>query len=512
MQVNENEFFRQATLRLCSSLEIEKALWSCFIYIRQFIPVDLDQATLNIYDVEAGVIEIVASANINGGETMKLLIPLPVEARLMANIDPLPELLLVNRLEEHPIFRHLLNLLDGQEYSLLVARLIVEGHRLGGFAILSQGHDSFDEEHMHLFSLLRHPAAIALSNYLSYRELMELKDLLADDNRYLLKELSQSVDEEAVGADFGLKWVFRMVRQVAPLTSPVLLMGETGTGKEVIAGAIHNLSPQKDGPFIKVNCGAIPNSLLDSELFGHEKGAFTGAVSQRRGKFERANGGTIFLDEIGELTPDAQVRLLRVLQEREIERVGGTQTIKVDIRVIAATHQDIEDMVLNGRFRKDLMFRMNVFPIKVPPLRERREDIPALVHHFIEKKAKELKVSTMPKLASSAIDQLMLYHWPGNVRELENVIERALILSQGRPLSFTGLVEGEVIEKPTGLVLNREEPITLDEVNAQHIRKILTITGGKIHGPDGAAKLLGINPSTLRARMSKLDIPYGRLK
>ena len=510
MQVNEDEFFRQATLRLCGSLEIEKALWSCFIYIKQFIPVD--QATLNIYDVEAGVIELVASANINGGETMKSLIPLPEEARLMANTDPLPELILVNRLEEHPIFRHVLNLLDGQEYSLLLARLIVEGHRLGGLTILSQGHDRFDKKHMHLLSLLRHPAAIALSNYLSYRELMELKDLLADDNRYLLKELSRATDKEIVGADFGLKWVFQMVRQVAPLTSPVLLMGETGTGKEVIASAIHNLSPRKDGPFIKVNCGAIPNTLLDSELFGHEKGAFTGAVSQRRGRFERASGGTIFLDEIGELPPEAQVRLLRVLQEREIERVGGTQTIKVDIRVIVATHQDIEEMVINGRFRKDLLFRMNVFPIKVPPLRERREDIPALVHHFMEKKARELKVSTIPKLASGAINRLSSYHWPGNVRELENVIERALILSQGQPITFTGLVDSGADEGSTDPVQFKGEPITLDEVNTHHIKRVLSITGGRIHGPDGAARLLGVHPSTLRARMKKLDIPYGRLK
>jgi transcriptional regulator with GAF, ATPase, and Fis domain len=510
LDVNEDEFFRQATLRLCGSLQVEKALYSCLTYIREFMPVD--QAALNIYDQEAGVIEVVARATVDGGKTTKLLVSLPEEARRMSNVNPLPELFRVNRLEEHPIFRHVRNLLDSPDYSMLVVRLIVEGRRLGAFTLLARGHDRFDEHHLDLLSLLRRPAAIALSNYLSYRELKELKDLLSDDNRYLRQELNRAATGEVVGADFGLKWVFHMVRQVAPLTSPVLLMGETGTGKEVIAGAIHNISPRRDGPFVAVNCGAIPSTLIDSELFGHEKGAFTGASSQRRGRFERANGGTIFLDEIGELPPDAQVRLLRVLQGKEIERVGGTQTIRVDIRVIAATHQDIEDMVLKGRFRKDLLFRMNVFPIKVPPLRERRDDIPALVHHFMEKKARELRISAMPRLASGAMSRLLSYYWPGNVRELENVIERALILSQGQPLSFAGLVDNKAFEVPSHPLPLDSEPMTLDEVNASHIRNVLSMTDGKIHGRDGAAGLLGVNPSTLRARMDKLGIRYGKRK
>ena len=508
MREDKDDFFRQTTIRLCGSLEIERALWSFFLYIKQFIPAD--QVTLNVYNAEAGVIEVVASASANGGETMKSLIPLTEEARSMANVKPLPELLLVNRLENHPIFRHVLNLLDGPEYSLLLVRLIMEGHRLGGLTLLAKGHDRFTEEHLNMLSVVRHPAAIALSNYIRYRELRELKDLLSDDNRYLLQELRQSADMEIVGSEFGLKSVFQMVRQVAPLMSPVLLIGETGTGKEVIANAIHNLSQRNNGPFIKVNCGAIPNTLLDSELFGYERGAFTGAVTQRRGRFERANRGTIFLDEIGELTPDAQVRLLRVLQEKEIERVGGTQTINVDIRVIAATHQDIEDMVKNGIFRKDLFFRLNVFPIIVPPLRERCEDIPALVHYFFKKKARELNLITIPRLSSTAIDRLLNYHWPGNVRELENVIERALIMSEGRSIDFTDLVKSKAVDNSTQLILNQKEPATLDEINAHYIRKILAVTKGKIHGPNGAARLLGIHPSTLRARMEKLNISYGR--
>ena len=214
--------------------------------------------------------------------------------------------------------------------------------------------------------------------------------MLADDNRYLYDELRSVSGDEIIGSDFGLKTVMEMVRQVAPLDSPVLLLGETGTGKEVIANAIHYSSPRKDGPFIKVNCGAIPETLLDSELFGHEKGAFTGAISQKRGRFERADKGTIFLDEIGELPLQAQVRLLSVLQTREIERVGGTSPIPVDIRIISATHRDLEEMIASRRFREDLWFRLNVFPITIPPLRQRREDIPALLHHLMERKSREL--------------------------------------------------------------------------------------------------------------------------
>ena len=216
-------------------------------------------------------------------------------------------------------------------------------------------------------------------------------------------------------------------------------MGETGVGKEVIANAIHNLSLRSNGPFIRVNCGAIPPTLMDSELFGHEKGAFTGALFQKRGRFERADGGTIFLDEIGELPLEAQVRLLRVLQEKEIERVGGTETIQVDIRVIAATHRNLDQMLAEGRFREDIYFRLRVFPIAIPPLRLRPEDIPVLVQHFIQKKCREMKTVKIPSLAPGALDRLMLYNWPGNVRELENAVERELIVNKGSLLSFDDL-------------------------------------------------------------------------
>lgn len=339
-----------------------------------------------------------------------------------------------------------------------------------------------------------------------------------EDNRFLRGELRQVTGEEIIGADFGLRGVMEMVRQVAPLPSPVLLLGETGTGKEIIASAIHNLSLRKDGPFIKVNCGAIPETLLDSELFGHEKGAFTGALTQKRGRFERSNGGTIFLDEVGELHSEAQIRLLRVLQEKEIERVGGTEMIKVDIRVIAATNRNFETMIKEGKLREDLYFRLKVFPVVIPPLRHRKGDIPSLAQHFIQKKSREMRLKSISTLAPGALERLMAYDWPGNVRELENAVERALILSKGEPLSFNAFevpIKSELRSKSRAIPepypdFQIEESLGLDEILSHHIRRVLKMTGGRVGGKKGAADLLQINPYTLRKKMKKLGIPFGR--
>jgi len=301
---------------------------------------------------------------------------------------------------------------------------------------------------------------------------------------------------------------------VAPLNNSVLLSGETGTGKEVIANAIHAGSPRRDKPFIKVNCGAIPESLIDSELFGHEKGAFTGAVTEKRGRFERADGGTIFLDEIGELPLSAQVRLLRVLQEREIERVGGSRPIPLDIRVIAATHRNLQSMVDDNLFREDLWYRLNVFPIMIPPLRQRREDIPALTRHFVARKSSNMGVHEPPAIAPGALQRLVAYDWPGNVRELENLVERELILHRREQLLFNSVLPAEqkVIAADAAAVTMADSLLRLDEVAALHIGRVLKMTQGKINGPGGAAELLGLEPNTLRARMDKLGITYRRTK
>jgi transcriptional regulator with GAF, ATPase, and Fis domain len=507
MPIDEKEFFREATLRICGSLEIEKALGGAFMYLRDYIPTD--GLVLGYHDPEMGSNNVVAFANSEGGLRRNIRIPMSPEQRSFVGSPQFPEVMIVNRPDDFPPVRHMIQYFDRLDSSVMLMRLRVEGNLIGALVFLVKGHGRYSEEHVRLILLLREPFAIALSNSLRYEEVLRLKNLLAEDNVFLRDELRQNSGEEIIGADFGLRGVMEMVYQVAPLGSPVLLLGETGTGKEVMATAVHNLSPRKEGPFIKVNCGAIPESLVDSELFGHEKGAFTGALALKRGRFERADGGSIFLDEIGELPPEAQVRLLRVLQEKEVERVGGTEPIKVDIRVIAATNQDLERMVQRGQFRQDLFFRLQVFPILIPPLRKRIQDLPTLIHHFIQKKSREMGRKSIPEMAPGAIDLLMGYSWPGNVRELENAVERALILSKGGTLTFDTLLTSWGLDfLPPEAAW--QESIKLDSVLSLHIRRILERTEGKVHGEDGAAALLGMNPSTLRSRMRKLGIPFGR--
>jgi transcriptional regulator with GAF, ATPase, and Fis domain len=507
MSVDENDFFRRATIQICSSLDIEIAMWRCIQFLKEFMPAD--EMYLHLYESGLGAFRTIAGATAKEGRKMDRITPLPKDVRLGLGKD-LRSMYIINQPELEPGLQFMLQYYGRPDTSALIRLLEVEGKKLGALVLLAEGRDRFSEEHGRLFSLLNEPFSIAVSNTLKHQEILRLKDLLADDNRYLHRELLHLSGDEIVGAEFGLKGVMAMVREVASLGSPVLLLGETGVGKDVVANAIHYSSPRKDGPFVKVNCGAIPETLLDSELFGHEKGAFTGAISQRRGRFERANQGTIFLDEIAELPTQAQVRMLRVLQYKEIERVGGTNPISVDIRLIAATNRDLEEMVKTKQFREDLWFRLNVFPIRVPPLRERKEDIPALVHHFIKRKSQELRLPAPPPLAHGVIDRLMAYRWPGNVRELENVIERALILSKGQPLTFDDLAVGKPKDGLQTYVEAQEALLKLDEITSQHIRRVLEMTKGKVHGKGGAAEALGINPSTLRNRMNQLGIPYGR--
>ena len=512
MQSNENEFFREATLRICGSFDVKTFLYDSFIYIREYLPVD--RMVLTHYFAEEDQHAALAMASSQGCTLLNLTIPIPPDIRAYIQ-RPDKETLVVDRAETHPTARPWISkgLLE-KDAALIVLRLVKETEVVGSVTFISGRAGSFTREHADLVSQIREPFAIALSNSVRYQELLELKELLAKDNRFLHNELRQMAGEEIIGADFGLRGVMEMVRQVAPLSSPVLLSGETGTGKEVIAAAIHKLSARKDGPFIKVNCGAIPENLVDSELFGHEKGAFTGAIATKRGRFERASGGTIFLDEVAELQSEAQVRFLRVLQEKEIERVGGTNPIKIDIRVIAATHRDLEGMIKEGNFRDDLYFRLNVFPIKVPALRDRKGDIPSLVHYFIQKKSREIGIREIPSLSQGALEKLIAYSWPGNVRELENTVERALILSRGEPITFAVLqtpLSGRAPVGPVGTTYwDKADLLALDEVVSSHIRQVLEMTGGRVGGEKGAAKILEINPSTLRKKMRKLGIPFGR--
>ncbi len=343
-------------------------------------------------------------------------------------------------------------------------------------------------------------------------ELAELKDQLQAENAYLQDEIQTTGGfGEIVSQSPAFAGVLRKVEQVAPTPTTVLLMGESGTGKELLARAIHQRSQRKNKPLIKVNCAALPPNLFESELFGHEKGSFTGASAQKIGRFELADGGTIFLDEIGEMPLDLQVKLLRVLQEGEFERVGGTKTLKVHVRVIAATNRDLETEVQAGRFRADLYYRLNVFPIKSLPLRDRKDDIPLLVRHFCDKHGPTMnrRIETIP---TSVINTLMAYNWPGNVRELENIVERALISSTGRQLQLgdsPGNTGHEWLDR-TGALARSVTPRTLEECEREHILSVLELTHWKVSGENGAARILDVISTTLESRMKKLGItrPY----
>jgi formate hydrogenlyase transcriptional activator len=328
-------------------------------------------------------------------------------------------------------------------------------------------------------------------------EVQRLRDQLQRENVYLQQEVKLLHGHtRIVGQSQALKCVLSQVEQVAPTGSTVLLLGETGTGKELIATAIHELSPRRSHAMVRVNCAAIPTSLVESELFGREKGAYTGALSQQIGRFELANGSTLFLDEIGDLPSDVQVKLLRVLEEKQIERLGSPRSVPVDVRIIAATNRDLDEAVRDGRFRQDLYYRLNVFPITVPPLRERREDIPALVSALVGEFGAALG-KKIESVARESMDTLQRYHWPGNVRELRNVIERAMIVARGPKLW---------IEPPGKAAATLTPPLTMEEVEREHIKRVLETTGWRIRGRNGAAETLGIKPTTLESRMAKLGI------
>jgi transcriptional regulator with GAF, ATPase, and Fis domain len=339
--------------------------------------------------------------------------------------------------------------------------------------------------------------AVELQTALS--EIKTMKDQLETENIYFRHENKMKHRfEHIIGQSDGLKYVLYRAEQVAPSNTTILILGETGTGKELIAAAIHNMSPRSERPLITVNCAALPGNLIESELFGREKGAFTGADTRRVGRFEVADGSTLCLDEIGELPLELQAKLLRVIQHNEFERLGSSHTIKVDVRIVATTNRDLEEEVRKGRFRQDLYYRLNVFPITVPPLRQRKDDIPLMVQSFIERYSRKLgkQITTIQKETMKALQD---YPWPGNVRELESIIERAVILCPGPVLQLADKLE---ILSPTILSAVR----TLEETERNQILKILSETRWRIEGKGGAAMILGIHPSTLRARMHKLGM------
>ena len=384
--------------------------------------------------------------------------------------------------------------------SCMLCPLMVRGTPYGFLAIGNRRRNAFSERDLAFAEQIGFHLAHAITNITAYEEIRSLKEQLELENVYLRDEMTASVDfNQLVGESPALQKTLKAIEQVAPTDSTGLITGETGTGKELVAQAIHRLSPRKDKPLITVNCAALPPTLIESELFGHEKGAFTNAAARKIGRFELANGGTIFLDEIGELPIDLQAKFLRVLESQELERVGGTHSIKLNVRVLAATNVNIEQAAKQGLFRSDLFYRLNVFPIRIPPLRDRRDDIPMLARHFV-KKFSERHRKGVKRIGSNTLKSLVAYEWPGNVRELEHMIERAVIVSQGPVLVI------DELDPPSKSADGNESPRTLAEAERTHIIQTLGLTNWVLAGKQGAAARLGMKRSTLQHRMKKLGI------
>lgn len=517
MPIDKNEFFKEVAVRITSTLNIKSAVKQVFKYMQEHLP--LNQLYLGTYTQSTRTVRFVATAT-DGSKPLSEFIVFPTDVfgqmgreaeRFYKPNIPTPNIVTI--FSPVPHLETIAPYIKLRGKTDMVMVLNIEDNRTGFMFLRANTENAFIPEHAQLVNGLANLFTITLSNFLVNEILIKKQEKLIDDNRFLIKEIRTQTGEEVIGGNFGLRTVMEMVHQVAPQRTSVLIIGETGTGKELIANAIHLASPRMNGPFIKLNCGAISENLIDDELFGHEKGAFTGALAVKRGRFERASGGTLFLDEIGELPLQSQVRLLRVLQSRMINRVGGEKPIPVDVRIIAATHRDLNQMVSVGQFREDLWFRLNVFPIVVPPLRQRKTDIPSLIRHFVTMKSRELGVDNCPDIAPDALERITNYGWPGNVRELENLVERELIRYRGGLLRFECVIENsESNETLPAQERIEENPVNLDQLISMHINKVLKQTNGKINGSGGAAELLGVIPSTLRGKMRKLGIVYRKAK
>jgi len=488
-------------------LEINNAIISnlnlndLFLAIAKIIKEKLtfDFSAITLYKPDKDVLELYAF-----GDTMALPpgVELPREGSHIGWVLDNKKSLIARDLSKEQRFFTDKILFEEGIISYVVTPLMSREKVIGTFNLGGKTPNKFQNVDLDFLSLVAKQIALAVDNARSHEEIEKLKDQLEMENISLQEEIKTEHNfEEIIGESRVLKKVLRQVEMVAKTDSTVLIRGDTGTGKERIARAIHNLSTRKQRPLIKVNCPAIPAGLIESELFGHEKGAFTGAISRKTGKFELAHGGTIFLDEQGDLPLDAQAKLLRVLQEKEFERVGGNETYKVDVRVIAATNRDLEASVKEGRFRADLFYRLNVFPITLPNLIERKEDIPLLTRYFTQKYTNKLG-KEIKSISEGTIETLKNYSWPGNIRELENIVERAVILSTGETLHINKNLFGSLSETPS----KEDKLLKLEENEREHIIKVLNQTNWKIHGESGAAKILGINPNTLRSRMVKLGI------
>ncbi len=490
-------FLLEITNALVSNVDLRQllsALSSCLRQIKQF-----DVATVALYDAEAKVLKEQALDPVDLDSTpLKDAISLAGDSAAAWVFTARKPLLFDSQLSQGWRFQ-LPVLRQGEVKSGCWLPLLGRQGVLGTLNLLSYRSDAFREDDLDLLGQVASQVAIALENAMAFGEVSRQKEKLTEEKHYLQDEIRNQLNfEEIVGDSRALRAVLRQAETVAPTDSTVLILGETGTGKELIARALHHLSPRRDRTFVRVNCASIPAGLLESELFGHEKGAFTGAIARRIGRIELAHQGTLFLDEVGDIALELQSKLLRILQEKEFERLGSPRTIVSDLRVVAATNRDLGKMVATGEFRRDLYYRLNVFPIVIPPLRERPEDIPLLVQYFLLKYSRRMKreITVVPPETMQALSK---YSWPGNVRELEHLVERAVILSSGDILQVPPFEAG-LDERATAT------PSALEDVEREHILRILRRTGGKIAGPRGAAAQLGMNRTTLNSRMHKLGI------
>ena len=500
-------FLLEVTNALVTNLDIHQllsAIASCVRQVKAF-----DHATLALYDAISGrlrmhVLEPAAGAEVSSVIGEEPLVSLGKSPAGWAYTTRKP-LLLKGQPGEKWAFETPPQLGQHSLKSGCWIPLMGREGVMGTLNVFSSRPGNFTDDDVIMLTQIAGQVAIAMGNALAFQHLSELKDQLSEQKQYLEDELKTEFNfEEIIGHSKSIRRVLKQVETVAATDSTVLILGETGTGKELLARSVHDLSPRRGHAFVRVNCASIPAGLLESELFGHEKGAFTGAIAQRVGRLELAHQGTIFLDEVGDIPLELQPKLLRALQEREFERLGSTRTIKTDVRIVAATNRDLTKLVASGQFRSDLFYRLNVFPIVVPPLRDRGDDIPLLVQYFLSKFSQRMK-KNIDIVPPEGMRALCKYSWPGNIRELEHVIERAVILSPGPILKVPAF---EPAPEPAGgsSTMPPLKTSVLEDVEREHIVRVLRETRGKIGGPDGAAERLGMNRTTLNSRMRKLKI------
>lgn len=506
--LDDNAFFYEATRLLCSSLVPEEAIRAFFDYLASFVP--LKRFSLSTAPASVSEVMRVAAADAETVECPFCRDYLtPEHSKVAAALDvsnptKYRECLMTSTDDEFFRYLSMFGFEKLTPLPIFFLRLVREDKLVG--AAQFQSDTAFSEHHLRLMRGLEGPLCIALANMLQHHALQRRSEEILQDNQRLRRELQGLGDVDVIGGEHGLAHVMVKVRQAAPVDIPLLITGETGTGKEVIARAAHRLSSRAQKPFVAINCGALPPSLIESELFGHVRGAFTNATSDRKGYFERADNGTLFLDEIGELPLSSQARLLRVLETGEVERVGASASLRLNIRLVAATNRDLKSMIAQGEFRADLYYRLKVVSIHLPPLRERRQDIPLLVQHLLRNSAARLGM-VVPDISPGEMEKLMTRLWPGNVRELQNVLEEALVCSGAGPLRIGPAPIAPAAPEPSpdpALVLEGE--LTFDDVARLYLEFVLRSTQWRVAGKRGAAAKAGLGVSTFRFRCQKLGV------